>query len=260
MCCATAITLIVPPASAIAILDGAFVLAIIGIIAKVSDLVLDSSQQLRFQNFLNRVTEYLIDLNILKWYPRLREYSFNIPVFLLVVAIESAFLLHSDKFKPPAHAGWQSYFYLVVWQFLMYLIIVNLLARIQRTWLFCVSTLAPTVLAVPAFLFGILLFTSWAKAFTDAYHADPQHFPLKGFEVVFWAILGFVAVASIFFLLAIVLTLLGVLVSVCYFACVTARAVLWRIVTYTKGAWAAVWLLITGVLGILELLVHHTKP
>jgi hypothetical protein len=128
--------LIVPPASAPAVLNWAFVLALIGSIAKVSDLVLDSSQQLRFQRFLNRVTEHLIDLNILKWYPRLREYTLSIPVFLLIVAIEAAILLQIHKFESPAHAGWQSYFSLALWQFLMYLIIVNLLARIRRTWLF----------------------------------------------------------------------------------------------------------------------------
>jgi hypothetical protein len=60
---ASAAVVFVPPASAPTILNWAFVLALIGSIAKVSDLVPDSSQELRFQGFLNRVTEHLIDLN-----------------------------------------------------------------------------------------------------------------------------------------------------------------------------------------------------
>jgi hypothetical protein len=54
-------------------LDGAVVIAIFGSLAKLSDLILDSHQQAQFQRFMDRLTERLIDLNVIKWYPRLRE-------------------------------------------------------------------------------------------------------------------------------------------------------------------------------------------
>jgi hypothetical protein len=247
------------PAAAPIVLNWAFALALVGSFAKLSDLILDTSQQLRFQNFLNRVTERLIDLNILRWYPRLREFRSNIPIFLAVVAIEAALVLGSGKYKPHSHAGWRSYFSFVFWQFCLYLIIVNLLARIRSAWLFCVCTLVPIVFAVPAFLFGFLLVVAWAKAFTDIYNADPQNTNLKGLETGFWILLVFLGVASVFLALSLVLTLLGLAVSLCHFAIVFTRALLWRIVTHTKGAWAAIWILISGILGVLELLVRERK-
>jgi hypothetical protein len=64
---------------------------------------------------------------------------------------------------------------------------------------------------------------------------------------------------ALFLLLAVVLTLLGLAVSLCYFTVVITRPLLWRIVTHAKGAWAAVWILVTAILGVLELLVREKK-
>jgi hypothetical protein len=48
-------------------------LGILGCVAKAADLILDSHQQAQFQRFMDRVTLRLIDLNVIKWYPRLRN-------------------------------------------------------------------------------------------------------------------------------------------------------------------------------------------
>jgi hypothetical protein len=62
----------------------------------------------------------------------------------------------------------------------------------------CVCTLFPIVTAVPTFILGLLLVVGWGKAFTDSYHADPEHFNFKGFEVEFWVIAAFVGAAPSF--------------------------------------------------------------
>jgi hypothetical protein len=62
--------------------DGAVFIGILGTIAKLSDLILDSHQQEQFQRFMDRLTLQLIDLNVIKWYPSLRKVSFNIPIFV----------------------------------------------------------------------------------------------------------------------------------------------------------------------------------
>jgi hypothetical protein len=115
------------------------------------------------------------------------------------------------------------------------------------------------VLAVPGFFLGILLLYAWAKVVTDAYHADPQHINGTVLMTEFWILFGIMGAGAVFFDLACVLTLLGVAVSLCHFTVVFSRALLWRIVTHTKGAWNAVWILITGILGVLDLLVREKK-
>jgi hypothetical protein len=240
----------------------AFVISVLVNFAKASELVLDSSQQLRLQEFLNKVTERLIDLNILKWYPKLREFRYCMPIFLIVLGLEALLILHGSGKIRANHAsgpGWLSWCLLAIVQFLFYWPIVQLLARVRSAWLFCACVVSPVFLLVRAYFFSIIVFAAWMKGIGEAYLPNASHYNPK--VVLFLIVIGliFFAVASLVFVLCVALTALGVVVSLCHAAVVIAREALWRIVTYAKGAWAALCILLTVVLGFLELLVRENK-
>ena len=77
--------------------------------------------------------------------------------------------------------------------------------------------------------------------------------------VSFRVVIALVAVATLWFWLAGVLSGLGLVVSAAYFLVATLRELLWRVVTHAKGAWTPVWLLITAILGLLELFIRTKK-
>jgi hypothetical protein len=60
-------------------------------------------------------------------------------------------------------------------------------------------------------------------------------------------------IGAVLLLLTLLLTLLGSAVTGLHVAIELLRAMMWRIVTYGKGAWAALWLLATVALGVFEL-------
>jgi len=144
-------------------LDGAVALGILGCMAKGADLILDSHQQTQFQRFMDRVTLRLIDLNVIKWYPRLREIGLNVPIFLFIVGVEWIIIARfgrnpklTENLKPLHAGGWRPYAILACFQFYIYQVLVNRLARIRRAWVFCVSTLIPGILAIPFIILFIL--------------------------------------------------------------------------------------------------------
>jgi hypothetical protein len=77
--------------------------------------------------------------------------------------------------------------------------------------------------------------------------------------IVFWAVLGLVAAAVLWFWLSLVLSGMGIVLGVVWLFVSVLRELFWRIVTHAKGAWTAVWLLITGVLGVVELFIHFKR-
>ena len=248
-------------------LDIAFWIGLLVSLAKLSDFILDSAQQLRFQKFMNRLAERLIDLNVVKWYPRLREYKLNIPIFIFVFGVEWfmlwRLLSHNDKFMESTHAihadGWRSHLTLASWQFIMYLLIVNVLARLRRAWTFCVSTVVPIIIAIPFIILSSFAFLGWAVFVSNIHKTDPQSLNPQTFMIVFWAVLGLVAAAVLWFWLSLVLSGMGIVLGVVWLFVSVLRELFWRIVTHAKGAWTAVWLLITGVLGVVELFIHFKR-
>jgi hypothetical protein len=211
---------------------------------------------------LNKVTERLIDLNILRWYPRLREYKLNVPIFLFILAIEALVFSRSEKFTASLRAqhihGWRPYPGLALCQFLMYLVMVNFLTRIRRAWLFCVCTLLPGALAIPALFLALLLFVEFAGMVAGIQRTDPQSIISNADAIVaaFWVGVYLIVAVGLWFWLAVVLSGIGLMVSAAHLVVNVLRGLLWRIVTHAKGAWTAVWLLITGILSVLEVAVH----
>jgi hypothetical protein len=239
-------------------------IGLFGVLAKFSELILDSHQQAQFQNFMGKTTEHLIDLNVVKWYPRLREFTFNTPIFIVIVGVEWLILArfaHDPKIMQNArqlHAGgWRPYVSLGAWQFVMYLVIVNWLARIGRAWRFCVSTLIPGILAVPFVVFAFFALFGWIAFVGAVYKSDPQTLNPTLFKFMFFGFLGILAVAVLWFWLAGVLFVMGFIVSSIWFMVSFLRGLFWRITTYAKGAWAAFWIVITGILSLIDLLLTN---
>lgn len=242
-------------------LDIAFWIGLLGSLAKLSDFILDSAQQLRFQKFMNRLAERLIDLNVVKWYPRLRDFEVNIPLFIFVAGVEWLLLswLASHDPKHTIHTDDWRYLTLASWQFIMYLLIVNFLARLRRAWAFCVSTLLPIIIAIPFIVLSFFAFIGWAAFVSSLNKADIAKLNPQLFMTLLWAVLGLVAAASLWLFLSVVLSSMGLVVLASWLIVSFLRELFWRIVTHAKGAWTAIWLLITGVLGVLELFIHFKK-
>jgi hypothetical protein len=72
----------------------------------------------------------------------------------------------------------------------------------------------------------------------------------------FWVGVYLIVAVGLWFWLAVVLSGIGLMVSAAHLVVNVLRGLLWRIVTHAKGAWTAVWLLITGILSVLEVAVH----
>jgi hypothetical protein len=243
------------------LLDTGVAIGVLGIVAKASELVLDSHQQKRFQQFMERLTEYLIDLNVVKWYPRLRQYSLNVPIFAFVIMAEWFMLSRlgrnsglTQQLHTLHSGGWGSYISLACWQFIMYLVIVDFLARIRRPWIFCISTLVPIVVAVPFFILSLFAFMGWAVFIATAYKNDPGSLNPTTFMIVLYRVFGLLAVAALWFWLSIALFGMGIAVTVLWLLASFLREVFWRITTYAKGAWAATWIMVTVILSIIDLI------
>lgn len=235
-------------------LDASFLILLVGNLAKAGELVLDSSQQLRVQRFLDAVTLRLIDLNILKWYPRLRESKFNLPIFLLIILVQLLLIARVGKLSL-AH-GATPYVLIFTLELPVYLFYISLLSRIRWAWLFCVFTLTPMLIGFRILWFGLMVFFGWAKAITDFSHNNSQQLDLRTIEVTLLIAAFVLLFALTTFILSVVLTWLGVMVSSCYLAVIFIRGLMWRIVTYSKGAWAAVLVLVTALIGGLDALLR----
>jgi hypothetical protein len=241
------------------LLDISVAVGVLGIIAKASELILDSHQQKQFQQFMERLTEHLIDVNVVKWYPRLRQLSFNIPIFAFVIAVE--WFIFSRLGRNPRltehlhtlHAdGWRVYVSLASWQFIMYLVIVHFLARIRRPFTFCISTLVPILVAVPFFILSLFAFMGWAVFIGTVYKNDPRGLDPTTFMIVLYGVVGLLAVATLWFWLSVVLCGMGVAVTALWLLTSFLRELFWRMTTYAKGAWAAAWIMLTAILGIID--------
>lgn len=228
-----------------------------GIAAKASELILDSSQQLRVQRFLNNVTLRLIDWNILKWYPRLREYKINLPIFGAIVLME-ILLMALRPHIPRRPIGWRPYLLIFAIQWPIYLAYVHLLAKSKNRLVFCILAILPILVGIGSgfIAFGALLV--WVSLLRDLSHSNPSHINLEFVLNAFYLILPALLIGAVLLLLTLLLTLLGLAVTGLHVAIELLRAIMWRIVTYGKGAWAAVWPLTTVALGIFEL-VMRTK-
>lgn len=232
-------------------LDVAFIVGVIGIVAKASELILDSSQQLRVQRFLDKVTLRLIDWNILKWYPRLREYRINLPIFAVIVLMEIILMAQPHSTRKPV--GWRPYLLIFAIQWPIYLAYVHVLAKSKNRLVFCILAILPILVGIGfAFVaFGALLV--WASVLRDLSHSNPSHINLEYVLNAFYLLLPALLIGAVLLLLTLLLTLLGLAVTGLHVAIELLRAMMWRIVTYGKGAWAAVWLLATVALGVFEL-------
>ena len=193
------------------LLDASVAIGVLGIVAKASELILDSHQQEQFQQFMEKLTAYLIDVNVVKWYPRLRQLSLNVPIFAIVLAVEwltLSRLERNPKLVEQLHTlhanGWRPYVPLACWQFIMYLVIVHFLARIRRPFTFCVSTLVPILLAIPFFILSLFAFMGWAVFIGTVYKNDPSALNPTTFMIVLYGVLGLLAVATLWFWLAVV--------------------------------------------------------
>jgi hypothetical protein len=231
-------------------LDAAFILGVIGIVAKASELILDSSEQLRVQRSLDRVTLRLIDWNILKWYPRLREYKINLPIFTAIVLMEIVLMTQPRARRP---IGWSSYLLIFAIQWPIYLAYVCVLAKSKNRLVFCILAILPILVGIGfAFIaFGALLV--WVSLLRDLSHSNPSHINLEYVLNAFYLLLPALLIGAVLLLLTLLLTLLGSAVTGLHVAIELLRAMMWRIVTYGKGAWAALWLLATVALGVFEL-------
>lgn len=235
-------------------LDAAFILGVIGIVARASELMLDSSQQLRVQRCLDKVTLRLIDWNILKWYPRLREYKINLPIFAAIVLVEIVLMTRPHVARRPV--GWRPYLLIFAIQWLIYLAYVHVLAKSKNRLVFCLLTILPILVGAA---FGLLAFGAllvWVALLRDLSHSNPSHINLQYVLNAWYLILPALLIGAVLFLLTLILTLLGLAVTSLHIAIEFLRAMMWRIVTYGKGAWAAVWLLVTIALGIFELVLR----
>ncbi|MGA2737233.1 MAG: hypothetical protein ABSG65_07240 [Bryobacteraceae bacterium] len=240
-------------------LDGAVVLGVLGCIAKAADLILDSHQQAQFQRFMDRVTLRLIDLNVIKWYPRLRNPALNIPIFLFIVGTEWLIIAKlgrnpkiTENLKTLHASGWQPYAQLACFQFLIYLGIVNWLARIRRAWLFCVSTLLPGISAIPFIIISFLAMVGWMVFVSTAFKDNPTLSSPATFLAVLFGVFGLFAIAVLWLYLSGIIFCLGAIVFGLWLFVGFLRGLFWRIATYAKGAWAAAWIVVTVILAMAD--------
>jgi hypothetical protein len=236
-------------------LDGAVVIGILGTIAKVSDLILDSHQQAKFQRFMDRVTLRLIDLNVIKWYPRLRNPALNIPIFLFIIGAEWLIIARfgrspnlTKSLKSLNADGWRPYATLACFQLVMYQVIVNRLARIRREWVFCLATLIPGISAIPFMALSFFAMVGWMVLVSQSYKDSRIVTHPIAFLAVFWGVMGLLAIAVLWLYLSAVLFALGILVSLLWLVTGFLRQLFWRVTTYAKGAWAAAWIIVTAIL------------
>lgn len=240
-------------------LDGAVVIGILGCIAKAADLFLDSYQQAQFQRFIDRVTLRLIDLNVIKWYPRLRNLTLNIPIFLFIVGTEWIIIARlgrnpklTENLNTLHVGGWQTYARLACFQFLLYLGIVNWLARIRKGWLFCASTLIPGILAIPFMILSFFAMIGWMVFLGMRYKDNPQPMDTTVFFVLLFGVLVLFAIAVLWLYLSAIIFALGSMVFCLWLLAGFLRELFWRMTTYAKGAWAAAWIVVTVILAMAD--------
>jgi hypothetical protein len=235
-------------------LDAAFIVGIIGIVVKASELILDSSQQLRVQRFLDKVTLRLIDWNILKWYPRLKEYKINLSIFAAIVLMEIVLMAQPHVARRPV--GWTPYLLIFAIQWPIYLTYVHVLAKSRNRLVFCILAILPILVGIGVgfIAFGAMLV--WVAILRDLSHSNPSHINLEYVLNAFYVLLPALLIGAVLLLLTLFLTLLGLAVTGLHVAIEVLRATMWRIVTYGRGAWAAIWLLATVALGVFELVMR----
>jgi hypothetical protein len=119
------------------------------------------------------------------------------------------------------------------------------------------DVVSPVFLLAPTYFYLMMIFVAWMKASGSQYHPGDSEAAARAVLIEFVIGLIFFGLITIVFVLCASLMLLGIAVSLCHAALLAAREILWRIVTYTKGPWAAICIVITTVLGVLELLVRQ---
>lgn len=224
------------------VLDTATTISVIAAVTKLGDLVLDSSQQARLQKYLDKLTLSLIDLSKLSWYPYLRNLKVVVALFILGFAIQEYVFL-----KYPGLLTINPFLDSV--RFVVGLVVFAMLARkasLASSTKRFIFSLLPGFAAFP--IFGAILFIF--GEIRDLLKSD-SFFGFVMIMVAFPLALALLAllISSAGF---IAMLTVGVLAFACYCLIVFIRGLMWRIVSYSKGAWAAILFMVTGLLGIAE--------
>jgi len=88
-----------------------------------------------------------------------------------------------------------------------------------------------------------------------AYKDNPQALNPTVFMVVFWGVLGLVAIAVLWLYLSGIIFCLGAIVFGLWILAGFLRGLFWRVTTYAKGAWAAAWIAVTVILAMADVYV-----
>jgi hypothetical protein len=231
-----------------------FWVAVTAWLTKIGDLILDSHQQAQLQKACNALTLWLIDLQILKWYPRLSEYKVNIPVFLFILAAELASGFYKGKQVTPRAA-----LLFAAFQWPVFLAIVTFLSKRQTPLRFCLWAVSLWFAAWACMIFSIAVGVVWGGTFVNLYRTSPDLL-INNFKAVtasFSVAIFLFALGLCTAALTAVLCLMWLAAFVCYLLVATARQFMWRVATYAKGAWAALCLLAAPLMAVIEFMVNQ---
>lgn len=232
-------------------------IGVLGVLAKGGDLVLDSSQQAKLQKWMEGLTLWLIDLNIVRWYPQLGGLRIATLTFALVIATELAAALAGHASLKPIFDGRGTVLFLapqalVFWPYTRFLskrkcslsfVLWNLVISVVMVAVGVGSSYAISKLLAPGPGHIMVSIQDYVK------HRGPFSRIIIGIVVLLALVMftGFLAVAQ-----GLVLLLMAAVAFGAYISVEVLKRFMWNVVTYVKGAWAALWIVMTVILGVLQ--------
>jgi hypothetical protein len=237
------------------VIDVGFAVGLLGALAKGGDLVLDSFQQAKLQKWMENLTLWLIDLNIVRWYPRLGGLRIASLTFALVIATEMAATLAGHVNLKPTFDGTILFLApqaLVFWPYTKFLskrksslsfVLWNLVISVVMVAVGAGSSYAISKLLAPGPGHMMISIQDYVK------HHGPFSGIIIGVVVLFALVMfsGFLAVAQ-----GLVLLVMAGVAFVAHISVEVLKRFMWNVVTYVKGAWAALWIVATVILGVIQ--------
>jgi len=240
--------------------DFAFGLGMLVQLTKLTDMILRPHQQEWIQSSAEAITLHLAYFKPMKWYSRLVRKK---PAIFFVIIVEMALVLTivlssmHELFFADRHPTGENYFATIFGSMvLLALAPIALASYLNQAmdWLFLhnhfLSFLIRFIpLAALNYLacFGLFIFHGAVIVENGTSHAPIISLALLFTGVsIFWTLLA----------LGITVVLLEVILTLCTMLVGAIRFLAWRVVEYNKGAWAAISLLLTTIIGLVDIFLR----
>jgi hypothetical protein len=239
-------------------LDIVTAVSLFAAVTKLGEIVLDSKQQLWIQRRVDDLCLALIDMNIINWYPRLRQIRLNVPVFIVGLIIFQLLAVTAMPRWSIFQRSISINVMLLVLEFVIYWVWILIVASAETSNEFLRRSLVPGLIAYALFVgiysdYPYSLFSILAPRLTTLDQL-PVLILFLGYVVVCTLLLVLPCLFA-FMVCAVVVASLASVFFVAFLAISILRGVVWRISTYAKGAWAGLLFVLTGILGIAEIIV-----